>query len=266
MSPNKPLYASQEKIKRASSKLDNIKSMIFDYLQTNPYNVVIKREGAFTYIIARLEKDIPIDIGHEITETVVHLRSALDKMTISLVKSNGRGASGIGFPFGGLNNDNGKPEPFPSGRMTRKGGIKEKLTADQWSLIEAQRPYPGGNDILWSVNQIANQDKHGENLVTPSPNLANSFSFGSASPGWSIGGTTIIGPSNCDHLLSDKEREKVLLAFDGTGFNERIDHTIATNIVFNDLAPVSGKDVIATIDAQIREVNSIVDLFRRTFF
>jgi hypothetical protein len=111
------------------------------------------RKRGKLYISSHAEKkEPPEDIGFEVVEAVGHLRSALDKMSVAIVESNERGISGIGFPFGGL--DNGKPEVFPSARM--QNGIKRKLTADQWDLIETYRPYPGGNDILWAINQIAN--------------------------------------------------------------------------------------------------------------
>jgi hypothetical protein len=256
-----PLRPSKEKIKRAQSKFDYLKSGINRYLASSPYAIKVEANADFRYIIASRTVDPPDDFAFEVTEAVGHLRSALDKMIVALVDKNGFGTSGVGFPFGGL--DNGKPEQFPSTRMER--GIKKKLTPEQWGVIEAQRPYPGGNDALWAINEIANEDKHRAGLVQIRPAMSDRGGIGVVLGGGLIREITY-RPNDCDFVLKDKEREVVLLRIREGGLNEKIDTTIACSVVFGDIRPVAGKNVLTTLNEQIRITERIVDIFGRAFF
>ena len=161
MSQFPPLHSSKEKIKRAKAKFGHLLTTVNGYVNSNPHEVIVKENSKRAYIISRLVKDLPEGFAWEIVEAVGHLRSALDKLMIDLVKQNSRGLSGVGYPFGNLG-ENGKPDTFPSGRHDH---IKKKLTTDQWELVLTTKPYPRGNDTLWSINEIANADKHREGLV-----------------------------------------------------------------------------------------------------
>jgi hypothetical protein len=259
---NPPLFPSQEKIRRAKSKFDYLKAIINAYAASNPYSVRGDVDGKIARLIARREKDPPRDIGFEIVEAVGHLRSALDKLAIALVELNGRGISGVGFPFGGISE--GKPDPFPSNRM--EDGIKKKLTDDQWRLIAHYRPYPGGNDTLWSINQVANADKHGAGLVEVIPR--NDGGMGLFGPGTDFGGGTRIRvrPPQDDSLPYDYERETVIIEAEGGQGQFSVKHEPAAIIVFSEIAPVTGRNVLTTLNEQIRITDHIVKAFSSAFF
>lgn len=256
-----PLLPSQEKIRRAQRKFNQLKSIINGYVASQPYAVRLDSDGNTRRLVARRDKEPPEDIAFEVVEIVGHLRSSLDKLIVATVAFNGRGVSGVGFPFGAL--DNGKPEPFPSARM--KLGVKKKLTAQQWALIEAHRPYPGGNDTLWAINQIANADKHGADLVSVIPVNTGGLGIGTPGTNWK-GGVMSIWPPQDDALPYDYEREKVLLTVTGGSGQLGVDHQPTPEIVFGEIVPVAGQNVLVTLNAQIRLTERIVKRFRDAFF
>jgi hypothetical protein len=262
------LHASQEKVRRAKSKFDYLERTINAYIATNPHEARIEVIDETAYVIACLKSPIPEDISWEIVEAVGHLRGALDKMIINLVDLNGRGLSGVGFPFGGLDAQ-GQPNTFPDGRMTGKGGIEKKLTPDQWALIVAQKPYPGGNDTLWSINQVANADKHWKGLVevVPGVNPRISFSLNHAMSLPSAKRRVSFGASAANNFPGkQKEGEKVVLAFDPSFTDGNKNTSITSAVSFGEVRPVTGKDILSTLNAQIREVEAILETFEAQFF
>lgn len=262
MVKSKPhLFPSYEKIKRAKSKFDHLKTGINAYVASHPYSFRIDGEWPRIHYVARREKAPPDDIAFEVVEAVGHLRSALDKMLVALVELNGRGTSGVGFPFGGM--DNGKPLPIPN---PRTGTIEQKLSPEQWNLVVAQRPYPGGNDTLWGINQIANTDKHGRDLVDVTPVLGDRVGLFGSGTEFSGPAEIIVLPDQDNTLLYDYERERVLVTVIGGKGELSIKAEPTPTIVFSELAPVTGKNVLTTLNQQIRITEGIIETFRKAFF
>lgn len=256
-----PLFPSQEKIRRAKSKFNQLKSAINTYAAIQPYSVRVDTNGNTHRLVTRRNENPPEDLAFEVVEIVGHIRSALDKLTVATVALNGRGISGIGFPFGAI--DNGKPEPFPSARMEQ--GVKKKLTPAQWDLIEAYKPYPGGNDTMWAINQIANADKHGADLVRVIPRNLGGLGIGTAGTNWT-GGEIVTMPAQDDSLPYDYERETVILSITGGSGQLGVEHKPAVAIVFGEIVPVGGRNVLTTLNEQIRISEHIVKSFRDAFF
>jgi hypothetical protein len=255
-----PLAASQENISRARRKFADLKASINRHLEGHPYSIRIHRDADLSHIIARREKDIDVDMAFDTVEIVQRLRIALDKAVFSLVEFNKRGTSGVGFPFGGIDRNTGKPNPFPDERMTGKHGLEKKLTAGQWRFICAQRPYPGGNGTLWAINEIANVDKHRKHLVTVEPNLSHNLEVRGG-----IIDTIIFLPTKFQHLLADQERETILASMGNMASESDIKHHFSASVVFGNGFGVDRRNVLSTLNEQIRQTNHIVGGFRAFF-
>jgi len=256
-----PFEASNENIKRAERKFIELKSVVNRYLAESPYSTRIERDAHRSYVIARRDKDIPVDVPFDVVEIVGRLRNALDKAVVALVGLNGKGVSGVGFPFGGFDRNNGQADVYPSGRMTGPHGIEKKLTASQWSFIKAQKPHPGGNDVLWSINEVANADKHRADLVRLLVSArADRFSMPIA---FNIVFDLLINPTNVDCVLTDQKRETVILASSPPEYDADVNGGVSLQIVFGDIMPVAGKNVLTTLNAQIRSAKYIVKRLER---
>ena len=259
------LNPSLEKIGRAERKLGHIETMLNAWVSNGiRYGVRRERHGQRFHIIARIEDLPPDEISWEVVEAVGHLRSALDKMLVALVEANGRGVSGVGFPFGGLSKE-GQPEPFPS---ARHDALKKKLTPEQWELVLAQQPHPAGNQLLWAVNEIANEDKHRKDLVrvaaairATSMHITGGIFIGDGTgSGISLGGDR-------DFICPDQERESVLLsyAFGPGSAHPQIDQAVSISVVFGPIKPIAGKEVFSTLGQQVRLTKGIVESFAAAF-
>jgi len=261
MGSNIDYSASLEKCEWADSKLHDLHSKLLRWFHESDRSIVTKEDGDVLHVVAQLSLPIPKTVAMETVEIAGHLRSALDKLLVAVVESNGRGSSGVGFPFGGMGED-GKAEPFPSARQDR---LKKKLTPEQWALILAQKPYPGGNDALWALNEIANQDKHRKDLVAVG-------TFGRPRQIRAIGhderATYVLSVGTPDPVPSccDQKRECIMFSLgigEGTSLPEiKIEPPITTSVVFGNVRGLTGKDVVGTLHKQLTLTQRIIELFK----
>ncbi|WP_156000815.1 hypothetical protein [Sphingopyxis sp. MC1] len=253
------LAASRENVARARRKFEQLKSSIDRYSNSGAYSIRTQYNDGMIHLIASRDKEPDIDIAFDTVEIVQRIRVSLDKAVSYLVEHNGRGSSGVGFPFGGIDGNTGKPLPFPDERMMGKHGLSKKLTPEQWDFICAQRPYPGGNDTLWAINEIANVDKHRKDLVALIPKL----DYGMNTVGFVD--YLVMRPAHVDHLLSDKERETVLCTMGPRAAQTYIEHSFHIDLVFGEGVSVKGRSVLSTLNEQIRQVTQVLSGMRQLF-
>lgn len=251
-----PLYPSQEKVRFAKSEFKNLVSEIRFFIKNNPPNIRIEvnSDGSSTAFL-KSPDEIPAGISIRASSIVKQLREALDKMVVALVDANGRGHSGVSFPFGGKNIETGKIEEFPTGRHN---SIKKKLTPKQWRLILAQKPYPSGNDLLWAINQIANTDKHRMDLVGVRPDFKQGFAMGN--------GYLSSFVSHEEEVFTSENGAELKIFTIGAGTTMNIEHSVSTFVSFFEIEPVNGKNVLVTLNQQIRMVDHILKTFKAAFF
>lgn len=255
--PSPPLFASLAKVKSAYSKIAELSASINAFLAGAKTSIRSETYEGRTYVIGGMNRAPDEGLSLKAGEVAVQLRDALDKMAVALIIQNGRGTSGVHFPFGGMDKATRKIEPFPSARHRH---LEKKFTPEQWKLILAQKPHPRGNDTLWAVNQIANCDKHWEGLVEVKINpmldhlsVANGYFHDFA-----------VYPSWPEGLVRQHETERVLLAWAGPMPDAQ--GRAGVGIVFGEIPPVTGRDVLVSLNSQAAEVERIVQLFLKTFF
>ncbi|MCA8901292.1 MAG: hypothetical protein KDA53_08575 [Hyphomonas sp.] len=256
--PKPPLYASFEKVKGAERKITELTTIINGFVQNTKRTVRVEPAEGLFYVIAGYASEPSAELGLKVGEIGSELRDALDKMTVSLAIKNERGPSGVGFPWGGLDKTTGKRQPYPD---VRHRNIEQKLSPDMWSLLLAQKPHPGGNEALWAINQIANNHKHWEHLVdvriTPRGKRM-SFDDGYI-------GKMIFSPNWPDSIVRQNETEQAIFAYSGNTTASTYGE-LSVHVVFGELYPLTGKQILPTLNEQIRLTESIVKLFRETFF
>jgi hypothetical protein len=256
-----PLAPAKLKIKRANTHIRELEQLLSAFLNTDPKPVRVgwsPRPNGEKALIAQISKPLPEDATVIVGETAVQLRSALDKVVGALAVLAGETATGTKFPFGGDRN------PFPSAR--EQASIK-KLSADAQALIIAQKPYLGGNDLLWAVNKLANTDKHWERLILVGgganttgtvdinvlPGLPGHYS-GPMNFYMAAGGCSAPLPLN---------QEVVLMSMSP---NLKCEVQITFEVIFGEIECIEGKSVVATLNQMSGLVESIVLTFENRFF
>jgi hypothetical protein len=141
------------KVGRAETHINDIALKIDAFVRSDPYQIVQEPDPAAgnEVVRARLTKPIPELIDIIIGEVIYNLHSALDLMTCELAVLNGRGVSGVYFPFGKSTDD------FIS------QGVQEKiknLSNTAQAMLNSFRPYSGGNNDLWLIHPLSIIGKH----------------------------------------------------------------------------------------------------------
>ena len=147
------------KVKRADKHIRDLEETINTFLSGQPYKVSSKKHPHLpwgTTFFVEKAQPIPDDVYVIAGDTIHNLRSALDHLAWQLVEASG------GTP----NSRTGFPVFDPAAFKTKKDETKffeRKVTGMQPSIvtaIQSEKPYKGGNDVLWAIHSLDIVDKH----------------------------------------------------------------------------------------------------------
>jgi hypothetical protein len=141
------------KIERAKQHVVDLDVALRAFYESSPYKVGAKRDPQtrkLVYYVTSVEAT-PATISLIAGDALQNLRSALDQLAWQLVEAN-RGTPGrqTSYPvYKGANE-------YMAGRQAKVQGMSQAAV----DLIDATKPYKGGNDALWMLNELNNIDKH----------------------------------------------------------------------------------------------------------
>lgn len=141
------------KVDRAVYHIKELETATKRYLDSNPHSVVRKTDpqtGDYSFRL-QVHKEIPMAWSAPIGDAVHNLRSALDHLMVELVLANvGTVTDATEFPI------------FQSlhAYSTKAAGKVMGASQPAIDLIDAAKPYKGGNDGLWLIHKLDIIDKH----------------------------------------------------------------------------------------------------------
>jgi hypothetical protein len=265
-----PLLAPFAKIERAKAQVSDVESRIQLWAQSNPYSVVSKinphdpREEVWSFIPKPIGFDLPVVIG----EILHNIRSPLDQM-LSAVAEMKRGTSdGVAFPFG-------KTANIFEHSLAKQ---KKLLPAEAIDVIRALKPYKGGDDLLWAINELNRGDKHRPKLIPVLTNSSWQLGFMGVEKG---GEVYIMGDRRSGHLsvnqadgkpyVSAKNRHpyaegevEFVTCAPGTKFHT--DMKPLCQIAFGKIEVLKTEPVVKVLHQMRDLVESILLTFERRFF
>jgi hypothetical protein len=146
--------SSRRKIARAKAHLADFDRQMHVFLRENPYRYVTYPDPQHPeHVIHKLrfEKGIPDSLIDLTDESIHHLRSCLDVAVYSLVAATGKvRPKSTAFPFAGSVGD------FENNMKGRCKDVPEEI----YPLFRAFKPYKGGDDVLWALNEVCVREKH----------------------------------------------------------------------------------------------------------
>lgn len=150
-----PLANARLKIERAKEHIEQFKSMLKAWNNSRPYVIGTKidtQAGQHVYYIEKAESLSP-GFSAVAGDVIHNLRSALDHIAYEMCTGSGQTPPKpweIEFPIA---DDAAK---FPSLRDRKVKGARP----DAIKVLDAVKPYKGGNDALWRLHKLDNIDKH----------------------------------------------------------------------------------------------------------
>jgi hypothetical protein len=194
--PTDPLYSAKLRIERAAEHLDNLVAEIDRFFSENPGRYVSEPDSDGVHEIHKLKFPTRFPIRWRViaTEIIEHLRASLDHTTFAtFFLDTGRLDSNYAaFPFG----------KTPTDLDNSVRGRSKDLRPEIQTLLRSFNAYKGGNDLLYTLNDLGNDRKHG--LVA---------FIGGATAGGEIRGTGMSGGVEfADPPIWDGEKNEIAYA------------------------------------------------------
>jgi len=229
---------------RAKHHLTELEREIGVYLDTDPVPVVAEENAeANEYVYKfKIVKPMPAMLNGIASDAVSNLRSALDQAGYA-----------CGIAFGGK----GKATYFPFGdtlaevRSRAMGGSSE-IPPEIFAVMEAFKPYKGGDDTLWSLNKLANANKH--RILSPMAIIADEFQLRNFKV-LSSGPVKAAMNPTWDHA-----KNELAFAWVGKTPDLNVDcHVEVTTLVsFGEIEAIYGQPADGVLQALVGKVDSIL--------
>jgi hypothetical protein len=237
-----PFHSPKSRLRRAQEHAAQIESKAKTFFDTKPYASFIEDDpdGISKLHKVKLTQVIPEEIDHLTTECAEAMRSALDYCGYSaaLLAGSGNLGSGTYFPFG----DSATGLDHTIKRNCRK------IPADIVALFRAFKPYLGGDDLLYALNQMCGRTKH--RMIVPATSGADIRLMLHELRAGSVGAGIL--------KSWDREKQEVELLSIGPDGYAHYDVQIAFFIAFGKVPVVEGQPVLAVLNALISKVESII--------
>ncbi len=154
LTPEERLAGVRLKIERAEQHVRDLHAVLTAFMNGNPYRLVAELDADTGDKVFRVRMSAPIPSDWPaIAGDVAHnLRSALDHLAWQLVLAGG------GTP----DRDTAFPirESQAKYETTAKGAKIRGASPSAIHILDALKPYQGGNDGLWVLSAVNNHDKH----------------------------------------------------------------------------------------------------------
>jgi hypothetical protein len=249
-----PLSDAKIKIERANANIQDVLSEHVAFFGNAPPHYTSFREltadGTREALKIKIIRDPPPLFAAAVGDAVTNLRSALDYLTCQLAIQNGTNdVSKVEWPFAS------SPEAFASANTQKK--IKG-LSPEAVDLIRSQKPYRGGDDLLWSLNDLRNSNIH-RHLVVSAITVTTVGGHLLVDAG--IGAHTFEGPPPWE----PSAREITFVTFTpGAKLNYNLQ--VAMDITFRDVGTVHGQSALVVLHQLSHLAQQILLKFEQRFF
>ena len=229
---------------RAKRHLSDLEAQVSAFSHEKPWAMVVEddADGVRKVLKVKFTERLSDDLPHIVFDCVNNLRSALDQAAHAI----GRKHTGTltpksaKFPFG----------PTEADMLNNlRGGCKD-LPTEIRDLFAAFKPYKGGNNALWAMNELCNAPKH----RTLFPVVVGGQSWG-LTDGIVTGGIELRGPT------WNSEENEIILARYGpqTIFHGNIKAQVAFAVALDDVdEAIRGQEPVKVIRAMTGEVERVL--------
>jgi hypothetical protein len=236
-----PFESSCRKLARAKVHLAELQREIAGFCQMNPYTEVTEvdpQRANHQVRKIKLTQPLPSSLPDIVGDIASNLRAVLDHAGYAVAVAAGKMApKNTAFPFAGS-----------LAQMANAIGRSKDLPPEIQSLFCGFQPYPGGDGLLWALNEICNGDKH--KMLTPIGIVANR-SYASVE---AIGGPFEM-PN--PHIWDREKNEMVLVTLGpGAKFDYQFDFSLF--VAFHEIKVVEGQPALRILHALVRKVESIL--------
>jgi hypothetical protein len=235
--------SSRQRVARAQAHIRYLDTLVKAFIRRKPYKHVIQPHPDGIHEIHKLKarrRHLPRSFVDVSTDAIENLRAALDHAayTIAIAHriTNPKILKSIAFPFGANH------VAFTV-RMRNccPGFPKEILT-----LLESFKPYYGGDNILWAINELANTSKH-KTLTTVAFRITEAYTH------------EIRGMGNMQFPPQwDRANNEFVLGMVKRKAHVTYNVSLAFNVGLDDIPSIAGNPICGALNAITRKIDYIV--------
>jgi hypothetical protein len=240
-----PLDSSRYSVEHAKRRIAEFDGEATVFFNSQPYQGVIERNanGTQERYKFKLVKPMPAALQGIAFDALNSLRSALDQAAFACAVAAGRNGKNAKFPFSAHAADmKGKVTGYSNGK-----GRSKDIPKEVFDFMAACRPYRGGNDLLWALNELANSHKH--EIVTPVAIAADQMLVDHAE----FSGRAEIGFPRWDRV-----KQEIVIATVNTAHVKKLDVKVRTFIAIAKVDVVAGKPAVGILNELTRMVDGIL--------
>lgn len=233
--------SSRLRISGAESDIVDIKNALEAFGERNPCSVVSELDAQRANYIHKFvfAGPLPNVVTLRAIGLIEHLRAALDICGSGAATAHGKnGKRASKFPFG---------DTAAEVKNNVEGGGKN-LPDDIKTLFCSFKPYKGGNDLLWALNQLANCQKHDIIIPANVDMVTGTLDRILEGEGTLLDAEWDSAKNEIPFAITAVDRGKITYDFD-----------LRFTIAFGEVDVVKGKPAFAVFRALIGIVTGIVD-------
>ncbi len=141
-------------IRHAERHIAEFQARINAFFHDKPWAIVVEKDsdGVTNVLKVKFTKELSDELPHLVFDAANNLRSALDQIAFVVgVKHKGIDSpKSAKFPFG----------PTEADMLNNLAGGCKDLPTEIRDLFKGFKPYKGGNNALWALNELCNTPKH----------------------------------------------------------------------------------------------------------
>jgi len=238
-----PFFSAKLRIERAKEHLDTLDTEFDRFFDKNPGEYVAEPNADGVHIIHKIKfrERFPIKWRVIATEVIEHLRASLDQATYAtfFLATGQPDTNFAAFPFGKT------PTDLDNGIKGRSKDLRPEIQ----TLLRTLNTYKGGNDLLYTLNELANNCKHG--LVA--------FIVGAVAK-YEIRAKRIEGVEIAEPILWDAEKNEIAYARVKAGTIFEHQGKVGVFVAMPDVEHLPGdSSAIIVLDNIGKEVVRVVD-------
>lgn len=234
----------RQRLARAKTHIRNLDRIVKSFLRRKPYKYGIEPHQDGIHEIHKLKakrRTLPRSFADISADAIENMRAALDQAVYAIAIAYGiteqRILKKVAFPFSPSATD------FPS----RLKGVCPNFPQAILTVLESAKPYKGGDDALWAINELANTSKH-KTLTPVAFQITSSYAH------------EIRGLSNFRFPPKwDRGQNEFVLGTAEFGKGVHLKVQFQYSIAFDDIPFLAGKGIVDVLNGMARIVDRLIN-------
>jgi len=243
------IFDSPKRMLRWSKQhIDKLEREIISFSHEKPWSIVSERgaDGTTDVFKVVFNRQLSDDLPHIVFDAANNMRTVLDQtaFAVAVQYTGNKSPKSAKFPFGPTETDMLNNE---------RGGCKD-LPQEVRSLFKSFKPYKGGNNALWALNELANTSKH--KMLYP-------IGLGGGVTTFRPNGLMVLPgvPLEIQPPQWNREKHELIFARIGADAQFRGDFDVTFTVAFDEVDEViRGQNPVVVLGVMVREVQEVLDL------